>query len=134
MSIIFHIIHVDHNVACRIYFGSRVKSFRKYGGEAATNGNESPACYANHLKKKVQTCVSRPDAAVGMTPEEAGRGPARGQSRLTTMELQQNPRCLPACVPVSREAGAGPLKAKNKKTNKKTAGWDLCTYVQRLRG
>lgn len=72
------------------------------------------------LKKKVQTCVSRPDAAVGMTPEEAGRGPARGQSRLTTMELQQNPRCLPACVRARLPGGwsRAPQSKKKNKINK----------------
>lgn len=74
------------------------------------------------------TCVSRPDASVGMTLEETGRRPVRGQSRLTKMELQQIPAaCLPAWLPVSAEAGAGPPQSKNKQ-HKKPAGWDLCTY------
>lgn len=66
--------------------------------------------------KKMQTGVSRPDAALGLILEEAGRRPVRGQSRLTTMELQQIPA---ACLPVSREAGSRSLKAKIKpQTNK----------------
>lgn len=117
MSIIFHIIHVDHNVTCRIYFSSRIKSFRNMAARLPQMGT-NPQHAMLIILKKVQTCVSRPDAAVGMTPEEAGRGPARGQSRLTTMELQQIPAaCLPACQSPGRLEPA-PQSKKNKQKNK----------------
>lgn len=75
-------------------------------------------------KKSADLCVSRPDAAAGMTPEEAGRGPARGQSRLTTMELQQIPAaCLPACQSPGRLEPAPQSKKTNKQKEKKTR-WD----------
>lgn len=85
----------------------------------------------------MQTRVSRPDASVGMILEEAGLRPARGQSRLTTMELQQIPA---ACLPVSREAGVGPLKAKKKPNQinnlppKKRHGGMGFVYTHQLRG
>lgn len=120
MSIIFHIIHVDHNVACRIYFGSRVKSFRKYGGEAATNGNESPACYANHLKKKsadlclLSRCGGGNDSGGGWAGASEGPIPAHNNGITAKSPL---PACLRASLPGGWSRAPQSKKQKNKQKN-----------------
>lgn len=115
-----------------------IKSLRNMAARLPQMGTNPQHAMLIILKKKKKSadlclpsrCGGGNDSGGGWAGASEGPIPAHNNG------ITANPRCLPACVPVSREAGAGPSKQKkNKQTKKqtkskkkKTVGWDLCTH------